>query len=52
MARYVIFDDGELAIFFQRFIPDGCTVRLPEMNEEPTIDPREGEIGIYTILFE
>ncbi|KAM7510004.1 hypothetical protein LguiB_008879 [Lonicera macranthoides] len=35
-----------------RFIPDGCTVRLPEVNEEPTLLPRDGEIGIYTVLFE
>ncbi|KAM7527736.1 hypothetical protein LguiB_031146 [Lonicera macranthoides] len=27
-------------------------VRLLEVNEEPTIDPRDGEIGIYHVLFE
>lgn len=52
MARYMISKDEEFVDFSQRFVPDECTVRLPEVNEEPTINPRDGEIGIYTVLFE
>lgn len=52
MTRYVIFGDEELSAFSQQFIHDDCMVKLPEVNDEPTVDPRDGEIGIYTILFE
>ena len=52
MARYVIFDDAALAKFAQRHIPENCTVRLPDGREDPTVNPRDGEIGIYTVLFE
>lgn len=51
MARYVISGDEGSAVFSERFVPDGCIVRLPEVNKKPTIDPRDGEIGIYTVLF-
>lgn len=51
MVRYMISGEAELAIFSQRFVPDGYMVRLPEINEEPIIDPRDVEIGIYMILF-
>lgn len=27
-------------------------MRIPEANEEPTTNPKDGEIGIYTVLFE
>ncbi|KAM7520517.1 hypothetical protein LguiB_019479 [Lonicera macranthoides] len=51
LRRYLVKGDEELAAFSQRFIPDGCMVRLPKVNEEPTIDPRDREIGIYPVLF-
>lgn len=44
--------DEELATFSQQFIPNDYEARLPEGNEKPTIDPRDGEIGIYTVVFE
>lgn len=52
MARYVIYGDENLATFSQRFVLDGCTMRLPEANDVPTVDRRDREIRIYIILFE
>ena len=52
MARYIISDDAELAAFAQQHIPGNCTVRLPDGGEDPTVNPRDGEIGIYTVMFE
>ena len=52
MARYLIPSDDALAEFAQRHIPENCTVRLPEGIEDPTIDPRDGEIRIYMVLYE
>ena len=52
MAIYFISGDAALAEFAQRYISDKCTMRLPVGKEEPTINPKDGEIGIYTVLFE
>ena len=52
MSRFLISSDSALADFAQRYIPANCTVRLPEGDEDPTINPRDGEIGIYTVFFE
>ena len=52
MSRFLISTDAALADFAQRFIPANCTVRLPTEKEDPTINPKDGEIGIYTVFFE
>ena len=52
MARYNISGDTALADFAQRFIPDNFTVRLPVGEKKPTINPKDGEIRIYIVLFE
>ena len=52
MARYLISSDAALVEFVQRHIPHNCTVRLPVEGEDPTVNPKDGDIGIYTILFE
>ena len=52
MARYIISGDAAIAELAQRYITDNCTVRLPVGREEPTLDQKDGEIGIYTVLFE
>lgn len=51
MIRWTIFGTEEIIVFSQQFILDGCMVRLLEGNEEPTINPKDGETGIYTFLF-
>lgn len=52
MTRFIIFRDEELVVFSHQFIPDYCMMRLPKGDEEPTINPNDGEVGIYTVLFE
>lgn len=52
MARFIISEDEKLVAFSQLFILKDYTVSLPKVDEEPTIDRKDGKIGIYTVLFE
>lgn len=52
MTRFSITFDKGLIDFTCQFIPDGCTIRVPEERANPTILPKDEEITIYTMLFE